>query len=213
MTEAEETQAMAIAKAMIEMIDPDKDDIATAAALDAEAKRLFGPPLPTLALSVRQPWAWAIIHGGKDVENRTRAAIVNGNMPTAIGQRIAIHAGIGMTQDEYREALVTFGAAGVTAPMPGDLLRGGIIGTVEVIGIARKGRDLLESPWFFGPYGLLLRRARECPFVGAKGQLGLFTWSPSGQPPQPPAKWMLPAKPKSKPTPAATAPDLFGGDP
>lgn len=23
-------------------------------------------------LTVRQPWAWAIIHGGKDVENRTR---------------------------------------------------------------------------------------------------------------------------------------------
>lgn len=26
--------------------------------------------LPDLALSVRQPWAWAIIHAGKDVENR-----------------------------------------------------------------------------------------------------------------------------------------------
>ena len=24
------------------------------------------------ALTVRQPWAWAIMHGGKDVENRTR---------------------------------------------------------------------------------------------------------------------------------------------
>jgi len=22
-------------------------------------------------LSIRQPWAWLIIHGGKDVENRT----------------------------------------------------------------------------------------------------------------------------------------------
>ena len=25
------------------------------------------------ALTVRQPWAWAIVHGGKDVENRTRS--------------------------------------------------------------------------------------------------------------------------------------------
>lgn len=24
-------------------------------------------------LTVRQPWAWAIVHGGKDVENRTRS--------------------------------------------------------------------------------------------------------------------------------------------
>lgn len=26
--------------------------------------------LPPLALSVRQPWAWAIIYAGKDIENR-----------------------------------------------------------------------------------------------------------------------------------------------
>lgn len=25
------------------------------------------------ALTVQQPWAWAIVHGGKDVENRTQA--------------------------------------------------------------------------------------------------------------------------------------------
>ncbi len=26
---------------------------------------------PMLALSIRQPWAWAVIHAGKDVENRS----------------------------------------------------------------------------------------------------------------------------------------------
>ena len=26
---------------------------------------------PTRCLSVRQPWAWLILHAGKDVENRT----------------------------------------------------------------------------------------------------------------------------------------------
>ena len=36
-------------------------------------------------LSVRQPWAWAIIHGGKDVENR--------NWDTKFRGRLAIHAG------------------------------------------------------------------------------------------------------------------------
>ena len=38
----------------------------------------YGPP--SVALSVRQPWAWAIIHGGKDVENRTKYAITLGGM-------------------------------------------------------------------------------------------------------------------------------------
>lgn len=38
-------------------------------------------------LTVRQPWAWAIIHGGKDVENRVR------NIAGAYRGPVAIHAG------------------------------------------------------------------------------------------------------------------------
>lgn len=38
-------------------------------------------------LTVRQPWAWAIIHGGKDVENRTR------NIAGDYRGPVAIHAG------------------------------------------------------------------------------------------------------------------------
>ena len=40
------------------------------------------------ALTVIQPWAWAIAHAGKRVENRTW-----GPPRDVIGQRIAIHAG------------------------------------------------------------------------------------------------------------------------
>ncbi len=35
-------------------------------------------------LSVRQPWAWAIVHGGKDVENRTRNVAGDYRGPVAI---------------------------------------------------------------------------------------------------------------------------------
>lgn len=38
-------------------------------------------------LTVRQPWAWAIIHGGKDVENRPR------NIAGGYRGPVAIHAG------------------------------------------------------------------------------------------------------------------------
>lgn len=44
--------------------------------------------LPDIAVSVRQPWAWAIIHAGKDIENRSLAAVKHGMKPG----RIAIHA-------------------------------------------------------------------------------------------------------------------------
>lgn len=37
------------------------------------------------ALTVQQPWAWAIVHGGKDIENRTQAWSYRGPL--------AIHAG------------------------------------------------------------------------------------------------------------------------
>ena len=49
--------------------------------------------LPALALSVRQPWAWAIIHAGKDIENRSWATKFRG--------RVLIHASKGMTQEEF----------------------------------------------------------------------------------------------------------------
>lgn len=163
--------------------------------------------LPRFALSVRQPWAWAIIHGGKDVENRTRAAIDKGNMRAAVGQRIAIHASKGMTQIEYRSALTTFAAASAVCPMPDELLRGGIIGTVEVVGIVAKPRDHFESPWFFGPYGLLLRRPEACPFIGCSGALGLFKPKPNDEEPEPAARWMLP--PKAKPAPFETQKELL----
>lgn len=39
-------------------------------------------------LTVRQPWAWAIIHAGKDVENRQR------NLAGSYRGPIAIHAGL-----------------------------------------------------------------------------------------------------------------------
>jgi hypothetical protein len=45
------------------------------------------------ALSIRQPWAWLILHAGKDIENR--------DWPTRFRGRFLIHAAKGMTRDEY----------------------------------------------------------------------------------------------------------------
>jgi len=49
------------------------------------------------ALTVRQPWAWAIIHGGKDVENRSRSL-------GPYRGPVAIHAGL-MIDDDARWSL------------------------------------------------------------------------------------------------------------
>jgi hypothetical protein len=42
-------------------------------------------------LTVRQPWAWAIIHGGKDVENRSRNIAGSYRGPVAIHAGKAVH--------------------------------------------------------------------------------------------------------------------------
>ena len=47
-------------------------------------------------LTVRQPWAWAIIHGGKDVENRVRS------LGPHLGL-VAIHAGLDIDFDAERD--------------------------------------------------------------------------------------------------------------
>lgn len=143
--------------------------------------------LPDLALSVRQPWAWAIIWGGKDIENRSWQAINHGLRQRG---RIAIHAAKGMTRDEYECAMDSIAHNGITCPLPHLLDRGCIIGSVEVVDVVSES----ASPWFFGPRGLVLRDPRPIKeVIPAAGQLGYFKWSPSMTDTRPmPARWMLP---------------------
>lgn len=143
--------------------------------------------LPRIALSVRQPWAWAIIHGGKRLENRTAMAIRSGRMIT--GVRIAIHASSGMTRDEYESARDgAFRWAKLdpqTIPRPDALVRGAIIGSVFVDHVISKS----TSPWFVGPRALVLADPEACDPIGCKGQLGYFNWRPEGEPCAP-LRWM-----------------------
>ncbi len=119
--------------------------------------------LPDLALAVRQPWAWAIIHGGKPLENRTVGAIKF--MVPLLGLR-AIHASKGMTRDEYESGRDFINEQGLICPAPAELKRGGIIGTVNVTGVVRDS----ASPWFFGPRALVLEDPQPCEFVPAIGR-------------------------------------------
>lgn len=161
--------------------------------------------LPELALSVRQPWAWAIIHAGKDIENRSWQAVNHGLL---IRGRIAIHAAKGMTREEYEDTRDFLWGRRVGCPEAKDLLRGGIIGSVEVVDVVSES----ASPWFFGPRGLVLRDPVPCEFIPAVGQLGYFKWQRAGPSIVPPAAaWMLPPKekqPKQRAEPQRL-PDLF----
>lgn len=163
--------------------------------------------LPRLALSVRQPWAWAIIHAGKDIENRSWQAVNHG---LRVRGRIAIHAAKGLARCEYEDAAEFMASIGITCPAPADLLRGGIVGSVEVIDVVKES----DSRWFFGPRGLVLRDPQPCDFIPSVGALGYFEWQPADPSIVPaPARWMLPKESprdtRHEAQVVASEPDLF----
>ncbi len=118
-------------------------------------------------LTVKQPWASLIIHGGKDIENRQWATGVRG--------RVAIHSSARLEKSEAEDALGLLRAIrGRDAELPligRDL--GSIIGTVEIVDCVRRS----ESPWFVGEYGFVLRDPIALPEpIKVRGQLGWWEY-------------------------------------
>ncbi|MEM8653275.1 MAG: hypothetical protein AAGF36_00905 [Pseudomonadota bacterium] len=140
------------------------------------------PQLPSIALSVRQPSAWAIIAGHKPIENRSLGSIRAGRM--SLG-RICIHAASGLKEEEFRYLFWRLEQHGVRCPAPLDLPRGAIIGSVEVTGIITES----DSEWFGGAAGLTLADPVPCTPIPAPGALGYFEWTPGGTL-APPTRWM-----------------------
>jgi hypothetical protein len=122
--------------------------------------RLTMAKLPAkTVLSVRQPWAWLLVHGYKDIENRDWQTNFRGNC--------LIHAGKTFDYDGYQWVKRNFK---IRMPKPADFHRGGIIGWVRVVDCVRAS----ESPWFFGKYGFVVEAGGELPFIPLRGRLRFF---------------------------------------
>ena len=61
-------------------------------------------------LTIRQPWAWAIIYGGKDVENRSWLTKHRGPL--------LVHAGSAFEPDGYGVAVTRYRYRGARIPTP-----------------------------------------------------------------------------------------------
>jgi hypothetical protein len=128
------------------------------------------------ALSVVQPWAWLIVHGGKTIENRSWWR------PSCRG-RVLIHASGRMTLDQHHAARTfvarAFGNdAAARIPFLSDgsreLLLGGIIGAVTITGVVPK-LSQPTNPWHMPGYlGWTLADPEPLPFLRCPGQLGLW---------------------------------------
>ena len=112
------------------------------------------------ALSIRQPWAWAIVQGLKPVENRT--------WRTAYRGLLAIHASKTYDHEGHRYIEAAFGIE-----VPANLPRGALIGSV----IVTECVDENGSGWFTGPFGFVMSEAQALPsdrIIHCNGKLGLF---------------------------------------
>ena len=115
------------------------------------------------ALSIRQPWADAIIWHGKDVENRS--------WPTRFRGPVLIHAAKKWGPAERADLAWIEDATGTKLEDVDQPLLGGIIGKAEIVDCVTE----LDSKWFFGRYGFVLRNAEALPFQPCRGALGFFT--------------------------------------
>jgi len=99
------------------------------------------------AISVRQPWAFAICYFGKRVENRGWD-LRGGNVAQArrlVGSDILIHAAKGCTRDEWEEAC--FFMSGFAHPHTGPkgetlqtIPRGAIVARAQLVDVVQNGR-------------------------------------------------------------------------
>lgn len=118
-----------------------------------------------LALSIRQPWAWLIANGHKDVENRT--------WPTSRRIWFLIHAAVKMTKWDYELAAMLAGKRGVTVPPRDELECGGIVGKARIVGCEFWHPQ--ASRWHEKDcFGFYLADAKPLPFTPCLGRLSFF---------------------------------------
>src|SRR5260370_26794605 len=101
------------------------------------------------ALSVCQPWAWAILHGGKTVENRSR--------PTRHRGPLVIHASRSRRYVGRDYSVLLPGL-----PRWDQLEFGTLVGLVEVV-------DCVPGPWCW-----MMDNPRPCRPVAYKGHISFF---------------------------------------
>lgn len=112
------------------------------------------------ALSIQQPYAWLIVNGYKDIENRDWATSVRGI--------VGIHAGKTFDREGYQYVRAVF--PDIPLPNIGDFEMGGIVGRAELVDCVRDH----VSPWFSGTYGFVFRNAEPLPLMPCRGMLGFF---------------------------------------
>lgn len=117
-------------------------------------------------LSIKQPWAWLIVHGYKPLENRSWKTKYRGQILIQASLKFDL-AGYSWIKNNAERLGIDRNAI----PREHMLAYGAIIGKATIADCVTDS----DSPWFFGPVGFVLEKAEafEKP-IPCKGRLGFF---------------------------------------
>ncbi len=134
------------------------------------------------ALSIRQPWAWLIVNGYKDIENRDwatnyrgRVYVHAGKKPDGANANETRHIVGGIMQDlRYMGLMEAHSTVWDVVHLRKNRYAqhyGAIVGEVTITDCVTDS----DSDWFVGDYGFVLTdpKAYDKP-IPCRGQLGLF---------------------------------------
>jgi hypothetical protein len=114
-------------------------------------------------ISIKQPWAWLIVNGYKDMENRSH------NWNCLKGQTILLHASKQFDMQGY--LYVKRNVSYIHMPEKGEFEQGGIVGKAMVSDVTRERK----SKWHqHNQSGIYLKDVQQLPFFPCKGMLGIF---------------------------------------
>ena len=131
------------------------------------------------AISVRQPWAWLIAQGYRDVDNQS--------YPSSYRGWVLIHASASFDFEAFFDARIArralknqwatgpvFRRFGVEIQLPPlhTLPLGGIVGKARIVACVTEAEAV--SPWFTGPYGLVLTDSQPMEFIPYLSTLRFF---------------------------------------
>lgn len=117
---------------------------------------------PMRALSIKQPWAWLIANGYKDIENRSWKTKRRGWFFVHASKRIDM-AGYFWVKTNFPD---------IPLPSLGKLqsMTGGIVGGANITDCVESS----DSPWFQGKYGFTLTTPVAFNLRPCKGKLSFF---------------------------------------
>jgi hypothetical protein len=118
-------------------------------------------PNITKALSVKQPWAWLIANGNKDIENRTWKTNFRGEF--------FIHAGL--TSDKLAFDFLAQKMKGQRIPSIASLPYGGIVGIARLVDCIQDSKSIWAEP---GLFHFVIENACPIDFVSCPGKQKFF---------------------------------------